>query len=69
MWLKNFGNHTYSADPVIGRDNHHMLDIYESFAIWLDSPISFRVYVFAKKNINEVFTDKVYLPLNEWINI
>jgi len=46
-----------------------LIEIKDSFALWLDSPYSFRVYIFAKVNYNEFFTERVYLPLHEWINI
>ena len=46
-----------------------MLRLDESFALWYDSRTSFRVYVYAKRNYEETFSDPVFLPLFEWVNI
>ena len=46
-----------------------MIRLDEVFAIWYDSPTSFRVYVYAKNNYEEVYSQAVFLPLYDWINI
>ena len=69
FWLKNFGQHSFSETPIEGRQQHHMLKINECFAIWYDSPTSFRVYIYAKNDYEEVYSQSVFLPLFEWVNI
>lgn len=55
---------------MTGRQDHHIFEIERSFAIWYDSPTSLRVYVFARNDYEEIYTtDRIYVPLNEWINI
>ena len=46
-----------------------MLKLDECFAIWYDSLTSFRVYIYAKNNYEEVWSSPVFLPLYEWVNI
>lgn len=67
--MKNVGGQTFSRSPGIGRNKHHLIHLEEAFAIWFDSKTSFRVYVFAKDNEFETWTDSVFLPLNQWTNI
>ena len=69
FWLINFGQHSYSETPIEGRTSNHMLKMEECFAIWYDSPTSFRVYIYAKNNYEEVYSPPVFLPLFEWVNI
>ena len=69
FWLKNFGQHSYSTNPREGRELHHMIKIDECFAIWYDSKTSFRVYIYAKNNYEELYSSSVFLPLYEWVNI
>jgi len=67
--MQNFGQHSFSTNPAEGRDKHHMLKIDDVFAVWYDSRTSFRVYVFAKQNYEETYSDPIFLPLYEWVNI
>lgn len=67
--MQNYGGHTFSRSPLEGRTKNHLIKLDDSFAIWYDSKTSFRVYVYAKDNWMETFSDPVFLPLNEWINI
>jgi hypothetical protein len=69
FWMKNYGSHAFSPNPRIGRDNNHIFRLDDSFALWYDSQTSFRVYVFAKDNWLETYSDPVFLPMHEWINI
>ena len=46
-----------------------MLELEDSFAIWYDSPYSCRIYVYSVQNYDEVFSDRIYLPLHEWVNL
>ena len=67
--MQNFGQHSFSTNPVSGRTKHHLIKVDESFAVWYDSKTSFRIYVYAKNNWEETFSDPVFLPLNDWVNI
>ena len=69
FWMINFGQHSYGQKPNEGRENNHLIKVDEAFAIWYDSPTSFRVYVYARKNYDEVYSSTVFLPLFEWVNI
>ena len=69
MWIRNYGNHTYSSDVKEGRENHHLFEKGDSFALFWDSPISFRVYIYARDNINEFYTSPISVPLRDWVNI
>ena len=69
LWLRNDGTHSYSKDSLQGRNNHHLFELSNSFALWWDSPISFRVYIYARSNANELYTAPVSVPLREWVNI
>lgn len=69
MWIKNEGGQTYSTNPRVGRDKHHLIWVEEAFALWFDSQSSFRVYVYSKERHFETFSGSVFLPLNEWVNI
>ena len=64
MWVKNEGGHTYSTKQVIGRNNHHFFRLENVFALWWDSPSSFRVYIYTMLNVNEFSTPSVFMPLN-----
>lgn len=67
--MKNMGAHASEPNPKIGREQNHIFSLDECFALWYDSETSFRVYVYAKTNIFETFSDPVFMPLYEWINI
>ena len=69
IWLRNYGNHGYSTDPKEGRAKYHLFEKAGSFALWWDSPISFRVYIYAKDNHYEFFTSSISVPLRDWVNI
>ena len=69
FWMKNFGQHAFEPNPARGREANHIFTLDESFGIWYDSKTSFRVYVYAKNNFFETYSDPIFLPLNEWINI
>ena len=69
FWMKNFGQHAFEPNPAQGRKANHIFTLDECFGIWYDSKTSFRVYVYAKNNFFETYSDPVFLPLNEWINI
>ena len=67
--MKNFGQHAFEPNPARGRENNHIFSLDECMALWYDSKTSFRVYVYAKNNFLETYSDPIFLPLNEWINI
>ena len=69
MWIRNYGQHTYSDDVKDGRENHHLFEVTDSFALFWDSPISLRVYIYARDNAYEFWTPPVSVPLRDWINI
>jgi len=69
MWVNNKGGHSYTTNPLEGRDKHHFFELEEAFALWFDSPHSFRVYIYANKNYFEQSTPSVFLPLHQWANI
>jgi hypothetical protein len=69
MWVKSEGGHTYTTKQVIGRNNHHFFRLENAFALWWDSPSSFRVYVYTMLNVNEFSTQSVFMPLNQWVNV
>ena len=70
VWLRNYGQHTYSLGNVErGLAEHKFLEIKDSFAMWMDSQDSFRIYVFSVRDYEEVQSDSIYLPMNEWINV
>lgn len=69
FWMKNFGAHAYQSNPSLGRNQNHIFKLDECFALWYDSKTSFRVYVYARDNFYETYSDPVFLPLNEWVNI
>ena len=69
FWVKNFGEHAFEPNPAKGRQNNHIFSLDECFSLWYDSKTSFRVYVYAKSNFFETFSDPVFLPMLEWINI
>ena len=69
FWMKNFGQHSFDSDPTRGREDNHFIRLDESFALWYDSRTSFRIYIYARDNFEETFSDAVFLPLYEWINI
>ena len=37
--------------------------------MYMDSADSFRIYVFSVQDYEEVQSDSIYLPMNEWINV
>ena len=54
MWIRNSGNQSYSKNIADGRVNHHFFELSESFALWWDSPDSFRIYIYAVDDPYEV---------------
>ena len=56
MWVYNEGKHAYTQNPKDGRDNYHFFKLDEVFALWFDSPHSFRVYIYSLKNYFEQTT-------------
>ena len=69
MWIKNTGKHTFSSSARVGRDSHHMFEIENAFALWMDSESSFRVYAFAAEDFDEHISEPISLPKNAWINV
>ena len=69
LWIRNYGGHTFSTNAREGREKHHMFELADSFALFWDSPISFRVYVYARDNAYEVWSAPVSVPLRDWVNI
>ena len=67
MWIKSEGGHDYSTKQVIGRDNHHFFRLENSFALWWDSPSSFRVYIYTLRHKDEFSTKSIFMPLNTWV--
>jgi len=50
MWIRSSGTHTYSTIEKEGYTNQHFLLLDGVFALWFDSPASFRVFIFAQKD-------------------
>ena len=69
LWIRNYGTHGYSTSPRIGRESYHLFEKSGSFALWWDSPISFRIYIYAKSNFYEFYTSAISVPLRDWVNI
>ena len=69
MWIKNEGGHSHSTKQVIGRNDHHLFRLENAFALWWDSPSSFRVYVYTMNKVHEYSTSSVFMPLNQWVNV
>jgi len=69
MWIKSEGGHANTTKQVLGRDNHHFFRLENAFALWWDSPSSFRVYVYTLLKQDEYSTKSVFMPLNTWVNV
>ena len=69
FWLKNEGIGTYSKNPKTGRDSTHLIKVEETFALWFDSQTTLRAYVYADANHFEYFSDPIFLPVDQWINL
>jgi hypothetical protein len=69
MWINNSGATKFNANPRTGIETSAFFILDGSFALWFDSVSSFRVYVYAKKNVDATSSPSVFLPLNQWVNI
>ena len=69
MWVHNLGARKYSANARYGVEQSSFFTLEGAFSLWFDSPTSFRVYVYAKDNINTRSSPSTFLPLNQWVNI
>ena len=67
--MKNEGIGSFTQNPRNGRDTTHLIKIQETFAIWFDSQTTLRAYVFADDNFREYYSDPIFLPINQWINL
>lgn len=64
MWVRPTGTHSYSTIEKQGITNQHFFLLEGVFALWWDSPSSFRVYVFASKDYLEESTSSVQVPIH-----
>ena len=69
MWIKNEGVGVYSQNPHAGRDSTHLIKLEDTFAIWFDSQNSIRAYIYASGDYFETYTDPIFLPKNQWVNL
>jgi hypothetical protein len=69
MWIRNEGDHKFTNNPRYGVEKHSFFKLDDSFALWFDSPTSFRVYVYSKSNVDEETSESCFLPLHQWVNI
>ena len=69
IWMRNYGDHGYSTNPRTGRENYRLFEKAGCFALWWDSPISFRVYVYARDDAYEFYTSAISVPLRDWVNV
>lgn len=69
MWVNNQGALKYSSNPRYGVETSQFFQLEGCFALWFDSPTSFRVYIYAKNNVDMTVSPSVFLPVNNWVNI
>jgi hypothetical protein len=69
MWVYNLGAPKYSANPRYGVEVSSFFTLEGAFSLWFDSPTSFRVYAYAKDNVDVRSSPSAFLPLNQWVNI
>jgi hypothetical protein len=51
IWMKSSGTHEITTDAK-NWENCNFINLENIFALWFDSPSSFKVYVFATKDFN-----------------
>jgi len=67
--MRSTGNHAFSTKELDGISSRHFVLLENVFALWFDSPTSFRIYIFASKDYLEESTSSIMFPLHQWINI
>lgn len=69
MWIKNEGVGPFTKNPRGGREAVFLMKVEETFTLWFDSQNSIRAYIFADDNFMETYSDAIYLPPNQWVNL
>jgi hypothetical protein len=62
--MRSTGNHAFSTKELEGTSNQHFVLLENVFALWFDSPTSFRVYIFASKDYFEESTSSISFPIH-----
>ena len=60
MWFKSSGSHAFSET---NQESSSFFKLEKVMALWFNSPSSFRVYIYADKNYQEVVTGSVSIPV------
>lgn len=70
IWMRNQKRYPSFTNSPSGRSTDYFFKLDDSFALYFDSPTTFKVHIFALKNYLEITTEEsFYFPMHEWANI